>query len=141
MAVTIEQFKKIARIDYNDDNDELQLYLDASVEFIEKYTNYSLSAKTVTLISNGCPIEYYGYPILSVSGTDKIEYGSLSATLYAPSGSTITVNLGDSNNAILKSAVYSLALTMYESKEISEVTLPVDLQCKINQFRRDSFIS
>lgn len=141
MAVSLVQFKKIARIDYNNDDDELQLYLDASVEFIENYTNYSLSEKSVTLRSKGSPIEYFGYPILSISGATSTHYGDISVLIFAKEGETITIQLGDSNIAILKSAVYSLALTMYESKEMEDIKLPVDLQFKINQFRRDDFIS
>lgn len=141
MSVSLAQFKKIARIDYNNDDDELQLYLDASVEFIEKYTNYSLSEKTVILHSNGSPIEYFGYPILSINGATNTHQGSTSVIIYSKAGDTITIELGDSNIAILKSAVYSLALTMYESKEMEDIKLPVDLQFKVNQFRRDDFIS
>lgn len=140
MAVTLEQFKSIARIDYNQDNEELQLYLDGAVEFIENYTNHSLKEKTVTLVSNGCPIEFYSFPIISITGAERVEYCAVSTLIYATNGDVITIELGDSNKSILKAAVYSLATTMYESKEVDPMILPVDLQGKINQFRRDSFL-
>lgn len=140
MAVSLTLFKKIARIDWNQDDEELQLYLDGAVQFIEKYTDVSISDKVITYISNGCPKEIYSFPILSVTGADNIHYGDMSVIIYAKSGDTVTINLGDSNNKILESACYELALTMFEQKEMDTISLPVDLQFKVNQFRR-SFLS
>lgn len=141
MAVTLEQFKSIARIDYNQDDAELQLYLDGAVEFIENYTNHSLKEKTVTYVSNGCAKKFYGSPIVSITGATSTFYHDLHVVINANLGDTVTIQLGDSDKSILKAAVYSLATTMYESKEVETMTLPVDLQGKINKFRRGGFLS
>lgn len=141
MAVSLTLFKKIARIDWSQDDEELQLYLDGAVQFIEKKTNVSMSPKVVSYISDGSPREIYDFPILSVTGHEKMHDGILSTVIYSKRGDVVTINLGDANNKILESVSYSVALTMYEQKEIDGVVLPTDVEIKVNRFIRDSFIS
>ncbi|MNT48687.1 Phage gp6-like head-tail connector protein [compost metagenome] len=138
--ITLEQFKNIARIDFDNDDDELQLYLDGAIEYIENYTNYSLKEKTLTKVSNGCPIEFYGAPVINITGSDRVDNEDFSVLIYAKRGDTVTIELGVNESPLLESCVYSLALSMYETKEMYAINLPVDLQFKINKFRRDSFL-
>lgn len=141
MAVSLTLFKKIARIDWNQDDEELQLYLDGAVEFMEQKTNVSMRPKSISYVSDGCAREIYDFPILSVTGYDKMYNGVLSTVIYSKSGDTVNISLGDANNKMLEAVTYSVALTMYEQKEIDGVVLPNDVEIKVNRFIRDSFIS
>lgn len=137
---TINQLKDELAITWNQDDNKLQRKLDAAIGIIERYTNRSLSQKTVTLVSYGRPIEFYGAPILSVTGAKTACYNPMGGTFFADEGDEIEVLLGVSDIPSLTEAVIRVAATLYENGEVSEVNLPVDVQLLVNQFRLDSFI-
>ena len=139
MATLIE-LKEELGISWNNDDSKLQRKLDAAIRIIERYTNRSLTQKTVTLTSYGYPIEFYGSPILSVTGAKTACYNPMGGTFFADEGDDIEVSLGVSDIPSLTEAVIRVAATLYENGEVSEVNLPVDVQLLVNQFRLDSFI-
>lgn len=141
MAISLDTFKHIARIDYDEDDVELQLYLDSATEIIERYTNHSLRSKVITFVSDGHVREVFESPILSVSGGDIYKTNSMSVIISSRRGDTVAITLGVSDIKSLEYSVYDVALTMYEEKGVTSVKLPLDIQAKINQFRRDDFIS
>lgn len=141
MAVTLQDLKDELEITWSDDDLKLQRKLDAAIDVVERYTNHSLVAKTITLTSTGKPIEFFGAPILSVSGAQRECYNNTGVTLYAKDGDVITIDMGVSNIKSLDEAVIRIASTLYEDGEIDAVRLPLDVQLLINQFRLDDFIS
>lgn len=137
---TLSQLKEELGITWNTDDAKLQRKLNAAIGIIERYTNRSIVAKTVTLKSYGKPIEFYGDPIISVNGAVSTCYNPLGVTIRAKEGDTVTIQLGASNINSLTEAVIRVAATLYENGEISEVSLPLDVQLLVNQFRLDSFL-
>lgn len=138
--VTIDDLKDELLITWSQDDAKLTRKLNAAINIVERYTNRSLVSKIVTRRSNGCPIEFYGSPIEDITGATQVEYTSLGAMIYAPSGSVVSIGLGESDITALDEAVLRIAATLYENGEISEVTLPLDVQLLINQYRLDSFV-
>lgn len=141
MAVTLQDLKDELEITWSDDDLKLQRKLDAAIDVIERYTNHSLVSKTITLTSTGRPIDFFGSPILSVSGAQKECYNDMGVALYAKDGDIITISMGVSNIKALDEAVIRIASTLYEDGEIDAVKLPIDIQLLVNQFRLDDFIS
>ena len=141
MAVTLQDLKDELEITWSEDDLKLQRKLDAAIDIVERYTNHSLKSKTITLTSTGRPIEFFGAPILSVSGAQRECYNDMGVTLYAKDGDVITISMGVSNIKALDEAVIRIASTLYEDGEINTMHLPIDIQLLINQFRLDDFIS
>lgn len=141
MAVTLQDLKDELEITWSEDDLKLQRKLDAAIDVIERYTNHSLRAKTITLTSTGKPINFFGAPILSVSGAQRVCYNSTGVTLYAKEGDTISISMGVSDIKALDEAVIRIASTLYEDGEIDAVKLPLDVQLLVNQYRLDDFIS
>lgn len=136
--VTIDNLKDYLNIDFNDDNVKLQRKLDASISRIERYTNLSLVAKTVNKRVYGT-FEFYGSPIISITGTPNICYNETGFT--ATGNGIIQIELGATDNPMIDEAVLKLAGQLYEDIEIDSVNLPLDIQLLLNQFRNDSFLS
>lgn len=141
MAVTLQDLKDELEITWSDDDLKLQRKLDAAIDVVERYTNQSLVAKTITITSTGKPIEFFGTPILSITGAQRECYHGIGVTLYARDGDVITIDMGVSDIKALDEAVIRIASTLYEDGEIDSVRLPIDVQLLINQFRLDDFIS
>ncbi len=138
--VTLDDLKQELLVTWSQDDAKLQRKLNAAIDIVERYTNRSLVSKTVTRRSNGCPIEFYGSPIESITGATRVDYNSLCAIIHAKSGDVVSIELGESDITALDEAVLRIAATLYENGEISEVNLPLDVQLLINQYRLDSFV-
>lgn len=141
MAVTLEDLKDELLITWGNDDMKLQRKLDTAIDIIERYTNQSLTPKTVTRIGNGSNLEFYGAPILNITGAKSVRYNNLGATIHANNGDTIEIELGAVNIKALDEAVIRIASTLYEDGIIDPVKLPSDVQLLVNQFRLDSFVS
>ena len=138
--VTLDQLKEDLRIDFDNDNAILQRNLDAAIAIVEKYTGYSMVAKAVPYRAViGHKFKVYMSPVESVNGGTYEVCGTY--TFITPTQSTVTVNYGSVDYANLNKAVLRIAADLYENVEISEVTLPIDIQLLLNQYRNDSFIS
>lgn len=138
--VTIDELKQDLHITYNADDDILQRNLDAAIAIVEKYTSLSIVEKSVpynTVV--GHKFKVYQSPIESVTGGTYTECDTYA--VITPMSTTVTVNYGSVNYANLNKAVLRIAADMYENVEISEVTLPIDVQLLLNQYRNDSFLS
>ena len=137
--VDLADLKEALRIDFPDDDNILERKLRTAIAVIERYTSHSLHDHTEVIRSNGCPIEVYKYPIVSVDGGD-VEEMSIKSVIKAPRGSDVTITYGVSEHANLWEAVIRVASYLYENIDINEVSLPADVQLLINQYRRDDFI-
>lgn len=141
MAVTIQDLKHELRIDWSEDDIQLTRKLNSAIQIVERYTNQSLKEKTIKLRSYGKWIEFFGAPILEIRHAEKAEYNDMGVCLYAKHGAEIEIDLGVTDLANIDEAVIRIAVSIYEGEEITEVTLPIDVQLLLNQFRLDSFIS
>lgn len=139
--VALSDLKDYLNIPFNQDDAKLTRKLNAAVRIVELYTNLSLVAKTVTIRGSRRGVVFFGSPIISITGATDTCYNDMSVTIYANDGDTVTVQLGAVDEPNLDEAVLRIAATLYEGIEISEVTLPLDIQLLINQFRHDDFIS
>lgn len=140
MAVTLQDLKDYLNIQFSQDDAKLTRKLNSAIKIVELYTNHSLVAKTITYTSNGRYKEFYGYPILSITGAKSTCYNDLSVIIHSNEGETVTIQLGVSDDANLDEAVLRIAADIYENIEISETTLPLDVQLLLNMSRRDSFL-
>lgn len=140
MAVTLQDLKDYLNINFDNDDNKLERKLNAAILIVERYTNHSLVAKTISYTSNGYSKQIYQYPILSITGAESVCYDNLHVTINAKLGDIVTIQLGVSEESNLDEAVLRIAGDLYENVEISEVALPIDVQLLLNQFIRDSFI-
>lgn len=139
--VDLNALKDYLNIDFNQEDAKLTRKLNAAIRIVERYTNLSLVAKTVTIRGSRRGVVFFGSPIISITGATDTCYNDMSVTIYAKDGDNVTVQLGAVDEPNLDEAVLRIASTLYEGIEISEVTLPLDVQLLINQFRHDDFIS
>lgn len=138
--VTLDQLKEDLRVDFSADDAILQRNLDAAIAIVEKYTGYSMFAKSVPYRAViGHKFKVYMSPIESVTGATYEQCNNY--TVIKPTSTNVTVEYGAVGYANLNKAVLRIAADLYENVEISEVTLPVDIQLMLNQYRNDSFIS
>lgn len=138
--VTLDQLKEDLRVDFSNDDAILQRNLDAAMAIVEKYTGYSMTSKSVPYRAVvGHKFKVYMSPVGSVTGGTYEVCGAY--TVITPTQSTVTVNYGSVDYANLNKAVLRIAADLYENVEISEVTLPIDVQLLLNQYRNDSFLS
>lgn len=139
--VTLQDLKDYLNIDYDNDDSKLDRKLKSAIRIVERYTNHSLRNRVDKIVSNGLPIQYFFSPIERITGAKEVCYNDVSATIYSKSGDTIEIILGVSDEPNLDEAVLRIASSLYENIEISEITLPLDVQLLINQFRRDDFLN
>lgn len=139
--VALSDLKDYLNIDFNQDDAKLTRKLNAAIRIVERYTNLSLVAKTVSIRGSRRGVVFFGSPIISITGATDTCYNDMSVTIYAKDGDTVTIQLGEVDEPNLGEAILRIAATLYEGIEISEVTLPLDVQLLINQFRHDDFIS
>lgn len=138
--VKLDQLKEDLRVDFPNDDAILQRNLDAAIAIVEKYTGYSMVAKSVPYRAViGHKFKVYMSPIESVTGGTYEQCNNY--TVIKPTSTNVTVEYGAVDYANLNKAVLRIAADLYENVEISEVTLPVDIQLMLNQYRNDSFIS
>lgn len=138
--VTLEHLREDLRIDFPNDDAILQRNLDAAIAIVEKYTGYSMSAKSIPYRAViGHKFKVYMSPVESVTGGTYEVCNDY--TVITPTQLNVTVNYGSVDYANLNKAVLRIAADLYENVEISEVTLPIDVQLLLNQYRNDSFIS
>lgn len=136
---TLEQLKEDLRVDFPDDDSILQRNLDAATAIIEKYTGLSMSDKTLTFTGKDKPFRLFDvYPIDSVDGGTIAECAG--GYVITPTDSTVVVEVGSVNYPNLDKAVLRIASDLYENIEISEVSLPIDVQLLVNQYRKTSFL-
>ena len=136
---TLEQLKEDLRVDFTDDDSILQRNLDAATAIVEKYTGLSMSDKTLTFTGKDKPFRLFDvYPIESVDGGTFAECSG--GYLITPTDETVTVEVGSVNYPNLDKAVLRIASDLYENVEISEVSLPIDVQLLVNQYRKTSFL-
>lgn len=143
VMVTLDDLKQELLIDFSDFDVSLQRKLDVAIAIIERYTNIIVRERTGAFVSDGCPIKFYEYPIqiISIDKPYKEYKGVDYICIDTEKGANISVKFGDTTTAIpeINEAIIRLAVYLYENKESSSVTLPVDIQLLVNQFRRGLF--
>jgi hypothetical protein len=143
--------KEVLSVDLSDtwrDND-ITRCIKTSVAWVERYTDYALYERDVTINAVGCKTEIATYPIVITGVVNEddapvVDYKTrtqpLSITLYVPDQSVISATIGyDDVTDIpqpLISAAEKLIVYLFEQKDSYSVSLPIDIQILINEYRR-----
>lgn len=149
--VTLEDLKDELNIDFPDMDRKLQRKLDAAIAEVARYTDVYMYKKDIQVTSDGCPLEFFEYPLKIVSVKDSkgkdIKYSKqqfrLSTEITAPRGSIITLIAGDDptyKNACIDEGILRLAVYLFENVDAREVAIPLDVQLMINKERRSATI-
>lgn len=164
-VITLDQAKDWLVVDFSDADEIITRNIQTAIAWVEKYTNYYLYQRPVTIPVTSCKTAISLYPIADIimkngngNGdvvTPVIYKGGLKTyVVYGASTglwittnagqNVITLNAGFTNPsdipAPLIDACYKLITYLYENRDAYSSTLPVDVQLLINQFRRSPTI-
>lgn len=152
-VISLSRAKDWLEIDqsYTLDDQKVTDAILSAVNWIETYTNYRLYEREIQIDSDGCRIEVYDYPVTIISvvndNGDDVSYNSTKRAnklvINAPKGSLITLNVGYDHVTLipqqLLAGVRKLIVYLFENRDCFEMTLPVDVQGLVNQYRRGLF--
>lgn len=140
-VISLDDAKLSLVVDYPDKDAEITRHIKSAVALIEQYTDVYLYERPRTYALLGCSLEIYDSP-LTFTGTvpTKTKQQALSVIVYGKSGDTYTANIGYSNVADIPQnlidACYKIITYLFENKDAYSVSLPMDVQMLVNQFRR-----
>lgn len=144
-VITLEDAKDYLRVDYDDQDAIITRNIKSAVSLIEQYTDVYLYEREITYALLGCSLEIYDSP-LTFTGTipTKTKARAMSVIVYGKSGDTYTANVGYSDVADIPQnlidACYKMITYLYENRDAYSVSLPMDVQMLVNQFRRNATI-
>lgn len=136
----------------SDRDAEIRGLIETSISLVERYTCYRLYERPETFIATTCHTELNYYPVaiesVKNSNGDDVKYTSkyapLSLNITVPSQSIITATVGYDDVANIPSplisAAYKMITYLFENKDAYSVSLPMDVQLLLNQFRRSPSI-
>lgn len=146
--ITLQEAKNYLEVDFPDYDKDIESAIIAAVDWVERYTCYRLYKRDEIMVSSGCQMEIYDYPINSITvendNGDDVAYKttnrSLKVLLTTGEGATVTLNVGydlrDDVPSVLRIACFKLITYIYENRDAYQMGLPTDIQGLINQFRR-----
>lgn len=124
-----------------------------AVGMVEQYTDYRLYQRDVTIPMVNCKQDITMFPILItgvVNGSTAQTYTVCQRTLSIVvecsnwRNSVINASVGYQNSVeiphSLIGACYKIITYLFENKDAYDATIPYDVQCMINQFRRSATI-
>lgn len=140
-VIPLEDAKSALVIDYPDRDVEITRAIKSAVSIIEKYTNVFLYERDVEYsIVNGCSNEIYDYPITLNDSSLKTKHNVLSITVFGKVGDMFTASVGYSDVTDIPQnlidACYKLITYLTENKDAYNVSMPLDVQLMVNQYRR-----
>lgn len=140
-VISLADAKDSLVVDYPDKDAEITRHIKSAVALVEQYTDVYLYERPRTYALLGCSLEIYDSP-LTFTGTvpTKTKQQALSIIVYGKSGDTYNANIGYSNvddiPQNLIDACYKIITYLFENKDAYSVSLPMDVQMLVNQFRR-----
>lgn len=124
-----------------------------AVGMVEQYTDYRLYERTVTIPLVSCKQDIALYPITitgvvkdSTAQTYKVVRRTLSIIVECSTwcDSVVNATVGYDEDADIPQpligACYKIITYLFENKDAYEATIPYDVQCMINQWRRSCSI-
>lgn len=147
--ISLSEAKNYLRIDINNTSDDTQItmMINASLRYVEKYTNHILFARSKDfLLIDGC-VRVYDFPINSVtSPTDNEQTVKPTYTIFETdtSETTLVLNVGYSSvsdipSELIEFAYYMISLYYNEGKEgqdTADVKIPEWAKSSIDHYRR-----
>lgn len=160
-VITLEQAKNWLVVDFPDADEIITRNIQTAVAWVEKYTNYYLYQRPVTIPVTSCKTAISLYPIADIIMKDgnqnvvtPVIYQGALKTYVVYGASTglwittnvgqnvITLNAGFTNPSNIPSplldACYKLITYLYENRDAYSSVLPVDIQLLLNEFRRSA---
>lgn len=153
-VISLEQAKNHLVV-LNDNFYDAQItgIIKTAVGIVEQYTDYRLYQRDITIPLVGCRQEITQFPITIsgvVNGTTPQAYKTYQKTLsiivecYTWCNSVVNATVGYDYAANIPQpligACYKIITYLFENKDSYEATIPYDVQCMINQFRRSASI-
>lgn len=149
--ISVQQGKDWLQVDFDDDA-IIERLIKGSIAWIERYTSYYLFDRELTIYATSCVTNSPAYPINEITVKDKTgtlldpqpmpTYGALRVYIPCPATSQITLKVGYSNvddiPPPLLEGAYKLITYLYENRDAYGVTLPLDVQLLVNQYRRSA---
>lgn len=145
MIITLEQAKVNLRVDFDDDDAIIQRNINSAIGWVEKYTNYALTEKPVTVYTSNCgTVDIVTYPFEVMTDGVKVHRRTLSSVLQYKPNSDIELIVGDWGTeevpVPLIEACYKLITYYYENRDMYKQDAPTDVQYLCNQWRRSATI-
>ena len=144
-VISLEDAKKNLVVDFPDRDDEITRHIKSAVSIIEQYTDVYLYERPVTYTLQGCSLEIYDSPLVW-TGTvpEHLHDRAMSVIVHGKKGDVFTANVGysdvDDIPQNLVDACYKIITYLFENKDIYSVSLPLDVQMLVNQFRRSATV-
>lgn len=140
-VISLEDAKDALVIDYPDRDKEITRAIKSAISIIEKYTNVFLYERDVEYsILNGCSEEIYDFPIKFNDSSLNKKQNALSVTVFGKEGFGFSGKVGYSDVTDIPQnlidACYKLITYLTENKDAYNVSMPLDVQLLVNQFRR-----
>jgi len=127
-------------VDYPDRDAEITRLIKTSVAAIERYTNVLLYEREREYQLNSCSLNICDYPIEFTDTELKTKSYPLSVTVYGKDGDLVSATVGfdeiPDDYQPLVEACYKYITYCFANKDAYGVTLPLDIQVMVNQFRR-----
>lgn len=142
-VISLQSAKDYLRVDYSDDDAIITRLIYTAVDRIEQYTHYMLYKRSTTYAMHKNSIEIYDFPI-TIDTDHKFSQNVLSITVYGCIGDNVHASIGYGAGGNIPqpliSACYKLIAYLYENRDVYNVTLPLDVQMLVNQYRRSATI-
>ncbi|NGM63502.1 phage gp6-like head-tail connector protein [Sphingobacterium sp. SGG-5] len=149
-VISLQEAKDNLRVDFPDDDNIIARLIKTSVDWVERYTCHTLYCREKKIVSDGCTIEVYDYPVTVLSVVkdgSPVNYTTQTRSdkllIYAPKGALVTLKVGYDDvrkvPGVLIEACHKLITYLYENRDAYSMGIPVDIQGLINQYRRGLF--
>lgn len=144
-VISLADAKEYLRVDYTDQDGVITRNIKSAISLIEQYTDVYLYERERTYALLGCSLEIYDSPLVWTGiSPEKTKQQAMSVIVYGKSGDTFAANIGYSDKADipqnLLDACYKLITYLFENRDSYSVSLPLDVQMLVNQYRRSATI-
>jgi len=149
--ISLQQAKDYLRVDKDltDDDNQITGMINASLAFVERYTNHILFSRNKEYLFNDCQnVRVYDFPINAlVSPTDAERTEKNNYSIYTTNNSSntkleLTVGYSDSNDIpreIIEFAYNMIELYYYQKETNDSDGVPKWMKSTIDQYKRFIF--
>lgn len=145
MIITLEQAKHNLGVLDGFDDAVIERCINSAIGWVEKYTDYALTATTKKVYTGGCgTVKVVTYPFNVTTPNVKVRQMALSSVLSYKPNTEIVLNvgnwLGEPIPTPLIEACYKLITYYYENRDMYKQEFPSDVQVLLNQWRRSATV-
>lgn len=144
-VISLDSAKKDLVVDFSDRDVEITRHIKSAVSIIEQYTDVYLYQREVEYVLQDCSLEIYDSPLEWIGTTpERLKNRAMSVIVYGKKGDSYTANVGYADveeiPQNLVDACYKIITYLFENKDIYSVSLPLDVQMLVNQWRRSASV-